>query len=101
MYEMFTLTPLYADDETTAGAMTDGVLLRKILDERPVPAVRRNAALRPELEVVLEKLLEKQPERRFYTSAAEVAADLRNIHWQRPDLRAPVHARGTACVRAV
>jgi serine/threonine protein kinase/WD40 repeat protein len=84
MYELLTLTPLFASDEVTASSMAEGVLLRKILDERPAPATVRNAALRPEVAIILEKLLEKQPERRFYSSAADLATDLRNIYHQRP-----------------
>jgi WD40 repeat protein/serine/threonine protein kinase len=84
MYELLTMTPLYAEDETTASSMSDVVLLRRILDERPAPALERNPTLRPEIGIVLEKLLEKQPDRRFYSSAAELADDLRAICEQRP-----------------
>ncbi len=84
MYELFTLSPLYAGDERTAGTLTETALLRKILDERPEPPLRRNPDLSPEVGIVLEKLLEKQPERRFYGSAAELAKDLRAIYDQRP-----------------
>jgi WD40 repeat protein/serine/threonine protein kinase len=84
MYELFTMTPLYGEDESSVSKMTDGALLRKILDERPAPVRERNPSLKPELGIVLEKLLEKQSDRRFYASATELAVDLRNIYYQRP-----------------
>jgi WD40 repeat protein/serine/threonine protein kinase len=84
MYELFTLTPLYGADESSVSSMTDGALLRKILDERPASACERNHALKLELGIVLEKLLEKQSDRRFYESASDLAIDLRNIYYQRP-----------------
>jgi WD40 repeat protein/serine/threonine protein kinase len=84
MYELFTLTPLFGTEEATVSSLGDGALLKKILDERPPPALQRNPSLRPEIAIVLEKLLEKQPERRFYSSAADLAEDLRSIHQQRP-----------------
>jgi WD40 repeat protein/serine/threonine protein kinase len=92
MYELFTLTPLYAEDESAASSTPDGALLKKILDERPVLAQLRNSALRAEISTILEKLLEKQPERRFYTSASALAEDLRSIYYQRP-LRARDYTR--------
>ncbi len=84
MYELFTLTPIFADDELTATGLTEAALLRKILDDRPVPACQRNPALRGEIGIILEKLLEKQPDRRFYKSASELAEDLRALYEQRP-----------------
>lgn len=84
MYEVLTLSPLYYSDESTASNAPDTGLLHKVLDERPAPACERNPALRAEVGVVLDKLLEKQADRRFYSSAEELAADLRAICEQRP-----------------
>ena len=67
-------------------------MLKKILDERPVSARDRNGALKPEVAIILEKLLEKQSERRFYPSASALAEDLRNVYHQRP-IRAREYTR--------
>jgi WD40 repeat protein/serine/threonine protein kinase len=84
MYELFTLTPLFAGDEASASTMKEAALLRMILDVRPAPARERNPRIPSDLGIILEKLLEKQPERRFYTSAAQLADDLRAVHDQKP-----------------
>jgi WD40 repeat protein/serine/threonine protein kinase len=84
MYEVFSGRPLYADTEDQAQAMGDAALLRMILDVRPTPVRTFSPDLYSELEIVLEKLLEKQPQHRFYNSAAELAEDLRAIADQRP-----------------
>lgn len=84
MYELFTLTPLFAGDEASASTMKEAALLRMILDVKPAPACERNPMIPAELGIILEKLLEKQADRRFYTSAAQLAEDLRSVHDQRP-----------------
>ncbi len=84
MYELLTLTPLFEQDDAAAATQTEAALLRRILDEHPEPVCMRNPALPPEVGIILEKLLQKQPDRRFYKSAADLADDLRAVCGQRP-----------------
>ena len=85
MYELFTLSPLFFEDEKTAESMSDLALLEKIQYKKPDKASTRNSALPNELDVVLEKLLEKERARRFYTFAT-LSQELSNIIEQRPIL---------------
>ncbi len=57
---------------------TSAVIFKSILDGEPTPAVRLNSAVTPELERVIDKLLEKDRELR-YQSAAELRADLKRL----------------------
>jgi WD40 repeat protein/serine/threonine protein kinase len=84
MYEMFTLMPLFDVDERLSGVAAAASYRDLVLHRRARPAREVNPSLRPEIEVILEKLLAKQPEQRHYHSANELAEDLRNAYAQRP-----------------
>src|SRR5215468_6079532 len=57
---------------------SSGVIFREILDGTPVPAVRLNPGLPPELEHIMRKALEKDRELR-YQSAADLRSDLKRL----------------------
>ena len=57
---------------------TSGAVFNEILNREPVPPVRLNTAISPELEHVIHKAMEKDRELR-YQSAAEMRADLRRV----------------------
>jgi len=57
---------------------TSGAVFNEILNREPVPPVRLNTAISPELEHVIRKGMEKDRELR-YQSAAEMRADLRRV----------------------
>lgn len=57
---------------------TSGAVFNEILNREPVPPVRLNTAIPPELERVIHKGMEKDRELR-YQSAAEMRADLRRV----------------------
>jgi predicted Ser/Thr protein kinase len=62
-------------------------ILRKILEEDPVSPRKRNSALTRDLETIILKCLEKEPERR-YDSAKSLAEDLRRYMDGEPILAA-------------
>jgi serine/threonine protein kinase/tetratricopeptide (TPR) repeat protein len=69
--------------ETATGTLpfrgeTTGVIFESILNRAPVPPVRLNASVPPELERIIGKCLEKDPNLR-YQHASEIRADLRRM----------------------
>lgn len=59
-------------------ARTPGELLQKIAQSEPEPMSRLSAGIPSELEAVVQRCLEKQPDRRYQT-AGELLADLRGL----------------------
>ena len=57
---------------------TSAVIFEAVLSKTPVPVRERNPRVSPELERIINRLLEKDPETR-YQSAADVRADLRRV----------------------
>ena len=76
LYELVTLHVAFEGD-----SLPD--ILGRIQTKPPIPPQRLNAALAPGLVTILEKSLEKDPDRRYQT-AAEFAADLRAFIEGRP-----------------
>ncbi len=68
LYDLLAGTPPFDDSEVYA-------LLKKVVEEEPVPLRKRNPRLDRELETIVMKCLEKDPERR-YAGARELADDL-------------------------
>ncbi|HEY7163209.1 MAG TPA: protein kinase, partial [Candidatus Binatia bacterium] len=65
---------------------TPGVITEAILNRAPAPPIRLNPDLSPEMERIILKLLDKDPELR-YQSAAEVRADLKRMKRERDSAR--------------
>ena len=65
---------------------TPGVITEAILNRAPTPPIRLNPDLPPEIERIIVKLLDKDPELR-YQSAAEVRADLKRLKRERDSAR--------------
>ena len=85
MYELLTLSPLFFEDEETAEGMSELALLEKIQRQKPDKASSHNPTIPKELDIVLEKLLEKEREHRCYTFVT-LAHALSNIIEQNPIL---------------
>jgi len=68
LYDLLTGGPPFQDTEVYA-------LLKRVVDEEPVPLRRRNGRLDRELETIVMKCLEKDPDAR-YAGARELAEDL-------------------------
>jgi serine/threonine protein kinase len=80
LYELLTLRPAFDAKERHE-------LLRKIVEEEPVPPRRINPAVPRDLETIVLKALAKEPQAR-YTTASELADDLNRFLDDQP-----VHAR--------
>jgi serine/threonine protein kinase len=88
LYEMSTGRRAFPDSVTTR-------LTNAILHEHPASPASLNKKLSPELERIILKCLEKDPELR-YQSAKELAADLRRMEVSsesRPRIAVPVHTK--------
>jgi WD40 repeat protein/predicted Ser/Thr protein kinase len=64
-------------------------IIRRVLDEEPVPPRQRNPQVAPDLDAIILKCLEKEPARR-YPAAAEVAAELRRFRRGEPIAARPI-----------
>ena len=71
LYEMGTGRPAFQGESA-------GVILEAILNRAPLPALRVNPELPPELEKIIDKALEKDRALR-YQSAGEICADLKRL----------------------
>jgi tetratricopeptide (TPR) repeat protein len=76
LYELLTLQPAFPGSDAAE-------LLRQIACEEPVPPRRLNKAVPRELETIVRKALEKDPQER-YASAGELADDLRRYLEDKP-----------------
>jgi serine/threonine protein kinase len=78
LYELLTLQPIFAGQDRRT-------LLRQILEDEPVPPRQVDRTIPVELETIVLKAVAKAPEER-YTTAGEMAADLRRFLDERPIL---------------
>jgi len=79
---------------------TPGVITEAILNRAPTSPIRLNPDLSPEIERIILKLLDKDPELR-YQSAAEVRADLKRMKRERDSARissSSVHTETSSAV---
>jgi eukaryotic-like serine/threonine-protein kinase len=88
LYEMATGQGPFADAESSQ-------LIGAILRKSPVPPTARNARVSSELEKVICKCLEKEPENR-YQSAKELAVDLRRLTREKESGQIPAGALGVS-----
>src|ERR1700693_3593328 len=77
---------------------TSGVLSESILNRTPTPPIRLNPEVPAQLETIIDKSLEKDPEVR-YQSAAELRADLRRLRRDTESGKTPVTTAGSTVKR--
>lgn len=82
LYEMLTGKPPFDGSSTMS-------VLRKVLDEDPVPPRRISPRIHPDIETICLKCLEKEKSRR-YRSCKELAEDIRRFNAGEPILAAPI-----------
>jgi serine/threonine protein kinase len=82
LYEMLTGQPPFDGSSTMQ-------ILRKVLDEEPMPPRLLNPRIHPDIQTICLKCLEKEKVRR-YRSSAELAEDIRRFNAGEPILAAPV-----------
>ena len=82
LYEMLTGEPPFDGPSTMA-------ILRKVLDEDPVPPRKLNPRIHPDIETICLKCLEKEKARR-YRNCKELAEDIRRFNAGEPILAAPI-----------
>ena len=93
LYELLTLRP-----SSTGG--TAGALLRQIAQDEPIPPRRLDPSIPRDLETIVQKAMDKEPERR-YATVRELAEDLRRFLEDRPiRARRPTPAEGRGEVGA-
>jgi serine/threonine protein kinase/tetratricopeptide (TPR) repeat protein len=71
LYELLTLRPVFDGRDRQ-------VLLRQIAQEEPIPPRRLDATVPRDLETIVQKAMDKEPDRR-YATARELALDLRRF----------------------
>lgn len=85
LYELITLKPSFSAESRAA-------LLRRVVNEDPVPPSRIRSDLPVEIDAILGKAMAKDPQER-YSSARELALDLRRFVEDRPILARPPSLR--------